>query len=99
MKKFGGNRRSKDILAECRKRGWPTDTSAYDRGGDCVFFGCEFDGQRLEVVFNTVTGWFVGRRCGETQHFSSDQTHLDGEPWFAALLNFVYLPAPAEVAS
>lgn len=91
MRKFSRHRTLEELSAECEKRGWPLDTSRYDKNGeDFVNFRFSCEGESGIVFFNTCNGRFFGNtKMGLP--FNSDDAFLDRKGWFKELLNVVYV--------
>lgn len=101
MKKFLTHRSSSEIVKQCRKKKWKTDTSRHDQGGDHIVFEFKHRGTNLRVLFNTFNGRAFGSitKWGgitdrEDVTFNTDATKDEREDWFQALLDFIYVPKP-----
>lgn len=97
MRKFSGNKPLSIIETNCRKNGWPWNSKSYDQGGDYIVFGFEHLGRRFEILYNTVNGTFLTKHGRTT--ITEKSIHLDGTPWYDALLDFIYEPETAVVRS
>lgn len=87
---YSGNKKLKDILAACKKKGWPVNTEKYDNhGSDWVLIGFVHDGQRFEVSLSSFNGCFIVKD-GE-KYVTESSTEYDDVPWYRALLDFLYV--------
>ncbi|MFT0547036.1 hypothetical protein ACMHYO_11945 [Allopusillimonas ginsengisoli] len=89
-------RNSSEFTEAATKAGLKVNTSDYDKGGDWIKFEGQLCGQEVSGIFNTVSGWVIGKAGGED--FSSDTTK-DGTPWFDALMAICYTNEPDPVAA
>ena len=89
MKKFKGNRSLDQIIVRCAAKGWLIDQTRFNQGGDYVCVFPKIDGVEQMVLFNTVTGRFLG------DGWNSDH-NLDGQFWFDELLDLFYEPLPED---
>ena len=88
-KKFKGNRPLDEIKKAVLAKGWPWDQAKYDDGGDYLTFGFVHEREHVLVVYNTFNGTFIGRP-NNGEMFTERDTHMDGTPWYDALLDFIY---------
>lgn len=95
MRKFS---RSKDLPAlrkACRAAKLKIDTARYDRGSDYVTVSGKFAGLRMQVVVSPWNGHFMGE-TPDGRHFTHESEQFDGEDWYRAILDLVYVPAPEQ---
>ncbi len=98
MKTFQGIKSCDTIKAQCAANGWAVNTDRHESAGDDhISFSFRHDGLSAEVFYNTFNGRFFGT-TGTGKKFNSNCADLDGEPWFAALLDFVYVSAQQKAA-
>jgi hypothetical protein len=84
-----------EIRAACRARGFLLDTQLYDKAGsDFITFAGRFDGVDVRVVYSSFSGRFLGETRDGVK-FDSESAEHDNEPWFAAILSFVYIAKSA----
>lgn len=84
MKTFQGKKDGWTIKAQCEANGWAVPERA---GVNLIRFSFQHEGMSAEVFYNAFTGIFYGTTHAG-QKFTCDDTELDDEPWFAALLDF-----------
>ena len=90
MKKYGGVRPMDEIKKAVKKNGWPWNQKRYDQGSDWLAFGFQFKGQRFDVAFRPFGGKFIiDTPKGMVTEAS---TEYDDTDWYAALMDFIYLP-------
>jgi hypothetical protein len=96
MKRFARHKTHDEIKRQCAEQGVPFNDHGWrKRGDDHIVIGLP---SRGHVLYNTFNGRFFGRTPGMPQvpewpvatDFDSDDTKLDGQPWFDALLLFFY---------
>lgn len=90
MKTFERSKTIKELRASCLAAGWRLNTEKYEAGSDFVSFRGVFAGETANVLFSGFNGRFFGQ-TESGKKFNSDSADFDGEPWFDALLNFVYV--------
>lgn len=91
MKTFQGIKNCDAIKAQCVANGWDVNTELHESAGDDhISFTFQHGDQSAKVFYNTFNGRFFGTTDAGKQ-FNSNNADLDGEPWFAALLAFVYV--------
>ena len=90
MKTYDRCKTSDEIKAACQAAGYRIDTSKYEAGSDFINFDFHFEGVKRVVVYNTCNGRFFGE-LDNGEMFNSDSDQHDNEPWFIALLDFVYV--------
>lgn len=85
-----------ELRDACAGAGLRLDSLAYDnRGSDWVTVEFTHAGQPFEVIYSSFNGNFLGKLPGSNAIFSERSTDLDGEPWYQALMDFLYVPALA----
>ena len=96
MKTFARHRTSQEIIAACKEANFTCDTTALDSGSDFIRFKGQFGGELVRVAYNVCNGRFYGALIDEAADadvtFSSSDDKYDGQPWYDAILNFVYVP-------
>lgn len=98
MKTFARHRTLDEITALCEERGFPIDTHAYENhASDWVRLHFAHDGQGWEILYCPFNGRFLGRHGPANAIFTESSAKLDSEPWYQALLDFLYISKP-EVA-
>lgn len=102
MKTFARHRTMEELRAMVAEvPGLTICTKAYDKGSDFIRVGADAPNwnELGYVLFNPMNGRFVGckpvAKDGERKLFTSDE-RLDGEPWFAALLDIFYVEKGAK---
>jgi len=90
MKTFERGKTIKELQASCVAAGWSLNTDKYKAGSDFVSFQGIFAGETANVLYSSFNGRFFGQTKNGTW-FNSDSGDLDQEPWFDALLNFLYV--------
>ena len=98
MKKFNGNKSIEEVADQCKERNLDFDQSKYDAGSDYVRFAFAHGDTSMHVMLNGFDGRFFGATTSG-QDFNSDDSTLDGTPWFDALLDFVYVSEPQAVSA
>ena len=98
MKTFQGIKNSDAIKAQCVANGWAVNTDRHESAGDDhISFTFQHDGMSAKVFYNAFNGRFFGT-TDAGKKFNSNDTDLDSELWFAALLDFVYVSASQKAA-
>jgi len=93
MKKFSRHRTLDELKSLCAERGLKLNTDRYDHAGsDYVLVSGLFAGEAAEVLCSTFNGRFFGA-LADGRKFTEDDAH-DGQPWFDAILDLVYVFAP-----
>lgn len=93
MKKFTRFLTGDELIAACEKEGFPVQPRKWrEEGNDHIRFGFNHGMVYVSALYNTVSGRAFGEygtAMKQDQRFSTDD-RLDGEPWFDALLSFLY---------
>ncbi len=92
MKLFTRHLTSDEFINACIPSEFSFDAAQHLDGDDHISFSFFFEDVEGSAVYSTVTGRVFGTAVGpgwEETRFSTDDLR-DGEPWFDALLNFVY---------
>lgn len=98
-KMYGGKRPLKEIRSAVKAKRWSWDDAAYEAGSDWVTFEFRHQGQRLDVIYSGFNGRFMTRSGDQNELITEESVHMDGTPWYDALLDFVYLPKAAKKAA
>ncbi len=94
MKKFAGHRGVSALKALCAEKGVQIDTTKHDRNfSDFVSLRGVFCKTSVTMIYSVFNGTFFG----ETAQGASfnESSPFDDEPWFAAILDLLYLPLEA----
>ncbi len=91
MKKYTRFRNADELREACAALGWSLETGKYDEGSDHVVIKFTHEGIRGEAFVSMFNGRFFGRLDDDLVPFSSDDGKMEGQPWFEALLETVYL--------
>lgn len=92
MRKFKGDRTLKEIENNLKKFGFIPDYTAFDEGGDWVYFiGGKIANKNIDMICYGIFGRFkvIHNHKVIAQHTTEE---LDNEEWYNKLLEAVYLP-------
>ena len=93
MKTFQRHRTLDELKALCAEKSLTLNTDRYDRdGSDYVLVSGGFAGQTADVLYCTVNGRFFGTLAGGRKF--TETAPCDGQAWFDAILDLVYVPGP-----
>ena len=95
MKKFASHRPYKDIKTACKKEGFAIRTKKYKQGSDYIGFDFKHESTVVDVLYSTFNGsafGFKSKGTPQEEWFSTDSEEHEDEPWFIALLDFIYVP-------
>lgn len=90
MKKFWGKRTVEDILKRAKDKEFSVDTKDYDNHRDFIFLIKKYNGEVLNIAYNTFNGQFLGT-YGDIEFSSNDATH-DNENRMMMIFDLFYLP-------
>lgn len=90
MKKFERHRSVPEIRELCERDGVTLQDQRFMLGSDFV----RLEGGGAWVMYNTFNGQFWGETPDGVK-FGSQKTTHDSEPWFQALLSFLYVEKAA----
>ncbi|MFL7904707.1 hypothetical protein ACJ41P_26505 [Azospirillum argentinense] len=94
MKKFAIHRPLRELKPLCEARGIQLDTTRHDRDfSDFVTLSGVFGNQNVQLLYSVFNGTFFGETASGERF--SETSSLDGEPWFDALLDLLYVPMEA----
>ena len=96
MMTFARHRRLDELKQLCAERGITLNTDRHDNlriASDFVTLSGQFADRKLTVIYSVFNGNFHGR-TEDGLTFTHGSLH-DDEPWFAALLNLVFVPQEA----
>jgi hypothetical protein len=93
MKKFLKPKSYDQILADAKAAGFEVDTYDHDNGGDTIKITANLAGEQRTFILYTFNGRFMGR-LPDGSLFTERSELLDGVTWYAALLDFIYVPLP-----
>ncbi|WP_446936676.1 hypothetical protein [Lysinibacillus fusiformis] len=102
MKKFSGNKKIEDIIADAETKGWEVDTKNFDTGSDWIYLRDMYgqvksnDGMPKQIAFNTTNGhYFVYEPLSDKPVATHMSSELDSEEWYSEILNLVYDSIPS----
>lgn len=89
MKKFARHRSLDELRPLLTERRIEIDTTRYDAGSDWVALSGSFAGVEIDLIYCPFNGHFYGEHEGP---FSERCAAMDAEPWYAELLDLLYVP-------
>lgn len=98
MRKFARHRRLNELKQLCAERGFMLDTTKHDRDhSDFVTLGGVIGNRHVMFLYSVFNGTFFGETADGVRF--SETSPLDGEPWFDALLDLLYVQKQEEAAN
>ena len=100
MKKFKGDKPLKIIERTIKQKGGRWNQDDFDKGGDWINFSFPHKEDGLTwhypVVYNTFNGRFMVKI--DKKIYTERDSNMDDTPWYAALLNTIYITEESEAA-
>lgn len=90
MKKFTRHVTLVELKERCAEKGIAIDTEKHDRDfSDYVTVSGAFAGKDFVLIFNTFNGTFFGEMEDKRQF--SETSKFEGEPWYSAILDLLFV--------